>query len=157
MSQGQELYTVLNHETVCLQQLLDVLEQEHKALLAADVDSIEQATAIKNAALAAQAQASQSRQHLVSQSACDNSEEGLRQLIARCDNVEQLGDTFFRLNTLAQQCQAMNRSNGRLIMQRQEQARGALNVIRQTSGATPTYSGQGKTMATQATRSLGKA
>ena len=157
MSLGQQLNTLLAHETECLLQLLDILGQEHAALLAGDIDGIEHATAIKNEALASQAQVTESRQHLVSLSSFDNSEAGLQELIAHCENSEQIGDAYTRLNALALQCRAGNRTNGRLIMQRQEQARGALNVIRQTGSTTPTYSGQGKTMAAQATRSLGKA
>lgn len=157
MSLEQQLSGTLNHETDCLQRLLDVLKQEHEALLAADIDAIERVTTSKNQALAAQLEAESTRHKLLSQASFDNTDDGLRQLIAKCDNREQLNGFVARLNSLTQLCRASNRINGRLIMQKQEHARGALNVIRQTSNAEPTYSGQGKTTATQANRTLGKA
>lgn len=157
MSLGQQLSGALNHEADCLQRLLDILKQEHDALLAADIDAIERVTASKNQALAVQLEAESTRHRLLSQSSIDITDEGLLLLIAKCDNREQLTDSVSHLNSLTQLCRASNRANGRLIMQKQEQARGALNVIRQTSSAAPTYSGQGKTTATQANRSLGKA
>ena len=157
MSPEQQLSGALNHEADCLQQLLDILKQEHEALLAADIDALERVTASKNQVLAAQLDAESTRHRVLSQSSFDSTDEGLRQLIAKCDNREQLNDSVSRLNSLTQQCRANNRINGRLIMQKQEHARGALNVIRQTSNTASTYSGQGKTTATQINRTLGKA
>lgn len=157
MSQGQELGSVLDREIDCLQALLQVLEAEREALLSGDVDAIEHATAAKNGALAAQGEATLSRESATSRFSVDNTDEGMRQLIAGCENRERLDASLSRLRALAAQCRDGNRANGRLILQKQEHARGALNVIRQTGASTPIYSGQGKATAAAGTRSLGKA
>ena len=157
MNQEQQLASLLSSETDCLQQLLDILKQEYEALLSADIEAIEQATTAKNLALAAQAEITQTRRNMTIQASFSGTNEGLQQLIATCENQRELSAAFSRLSSLAQQCQTSNRSNGRLILQRQQQARGALDIIRQTDPNTPTYSGQGTATASQDTRTLGKA
>jgi flagellar biosynthesis/type III secretory pathway chaperone len=81
----------------------------------------------------------------------------LRQLIAECDNHADLSVCFAHLVLLAQRCHESNRDNGRLILERQKQTRGALNIIRQTENSPSTYSGQGKATEQGSSRSLGKA
>ena len=153
----QQIAALLNHEVASLDRLQDVLKQEYDALLSADIEAIERATSGKNLALKTQADATQARQRLTISSSFSGTEEGLQQLLASCDNREQLVPLYSRLVSLAKQCHASNRTNGRLIMQKQQQTLGALNIIRQTNSDAATYSGQGKTMATGATRTLGKA
>ena len=157
MTQEQQIASLLSNEIDCLQKLLNILKQEYDALLNADIEAIEQATAAKNQALAAQAATTQSRRNMTIQASFSGTNEGLQQLIATCENQQELSASFSQLTSLAQQCQATNRSNGRLILQKQQQARGALDIIRQTDTNTPTYSGQGMTTASQDTRTLGKA
>lgn len=157
MHPGQQLAALLSNEVDCLDKLLGILRQEYEALLNADIEALEQATAAKNHALAAQAEIIQSRRSLVIQTSFSDTNEGLQELIASCDNQQELSASFSRMSSLAGQCQTINRSNGRLILQKQQQARGALDIIRQTDANSPTYSGQGTTTASQDTRTLGKA
>ncbi|HDY82119.1 MAG: hypothetical protein DRQ65_00235 [Gammaproteobacteria bacterium] len=153
----QQLASLLSREINCLQMLLDILNQEYNALISADINAIEQATTAKNQALATQAEITQSRRNMTIQSSFSGTNEGLQQLIATCENQKELSASFSLLSSLARQCKITNRSNGRLILQKQQQARGALDIIRQSDHNTPTYSGQGKTTAILDTRSLGKA
>ncbi len=157
MNQEQQLASLLSNEIDCLQQLLGILKQEYEALLNADIEALEQATAAKNLALAAQAEITQSRRNMTIQASFSATNEGLQQLIATCENQQELTASFSRLTALAQQCQTTNRSNGRLILQKQQQARGALDIIRQTDPNTPTYSVEGMATDSQDTRTLGKA
>jgi flagellar biosynthesis/type III secretory pathway chaperone len=157
MFNEQQLAALLDREIECLEMLLGVLKQEHDALINADIELIERATITKNHTLAAQAEAIQARQNMTMQSSFGGTTNGLLQLIPTCENQEELSTAFSRLSSLTQQCQTNNRANGRLIQKKQEQARGALDVIRQTDHVTPTYSGQGKTTTKQDSRSLGKA
>ncbi len=157
MFSEQQLAASLDREIECLEMLLGVLKQEHSALIDADIEAIERATITKNHTLAAQAEAIQARENMTMQSSFSGTTNGLLQLIATCANQEQLSTAFSYLSSLTQQCQTSNRANGRLIQKKQEQARGALDVIRQTDHDTPTYSGKGKTTANLNTRSLGKA
>ena len=152
-----QIKSLLDREVTCLERLRDVLIEEHKALLNADIDALGHATAAKNAALVKQAEATRARQNLTAGSANYDSDGALRDLIESCENREQLNASLSELDYLAKQCRTQNRDNGRLIMQKQKQAKSALDIIRQTETTTSTYSGYGKATDTSATRSLGKA
>lgn len=156
MSFRQQLASLLARELTSLQGLHELLDQEYTALVNADVGALEQITPKKNQALAEQAVLTQSRRDFAAQSAA-GAGATLEQLIASVDNPEELSTALARLTALARQCQEANRTNGRLILQKQQQARGALEIIRQTENSSPTYSGLGKTTETQDSRSLGKA
>lgn len=157
MFSEKQLASLLDREIECLEMLLAILKQEHDALVNADIEAIERATITKNQTLATQSEAIQDRQNMTMQASFSGTTNGLLQLIPTCENQEELSTAFSRLSSLTQQCQTSNRANGRLIKKKQEQARSALDVIRQTDHDTPTYSGQGKTTSNQGSRSLGKA
>lgn len=157
MSELQQLLSILNQETSGLQQLLVALKQEHNALLAADIEAIETTTVTKNQALEAYSKTTNTRRLHVAKHTSDPSDESLRQWVDRTENNSELVVAFSLLVQLAQECQESNRNNGRLIATRQEQARGALNIIRQTDTLPPTYSGQGKAAPSSSTRTLGRA
>ncbi|MFT4518790.1 MAG: flagellar biosynthesis/type III secretory pathway chaperone [Halioglobus sp.] len=157
MNQEQQLASLLSNEIDSLQKLLGILKQEYDALVMSDIEALEQATADKNFALAAQVEITQRRQNLTIQASFSGTDEGLQQLIDTCENRQELQTSFSSLSSIARECHTTNRSNGRLILQKQQQARGALEIIRQTDPNTPTYSGQGTTKASQDSRTLGKA
>ncbi len=157
MSQQHQLSTLLDREIDCLQHLLDILQREFQALTSADIQTLETVTTTKNEALAAQAELTRLRAALVVNASFPDSLEGLQRFIAGCDDAETLLASLETMNNLAQQCQQSNRENGRLISQRQHQARGALDVLRQTEHNAPTYSDHGKSTSTESSRSLGKA
>lgn len=152
-----QLLSLLDNETSSMQKLLDILKREYNALLAADVDELEKVTAEKNEAIAAQTQATQERQNATSAASYSGVDLDLEKLIDTCENREQLTEYFSNLMILARACQTENRNNGRLIIQKQRRAKGALDIIRQSENNTPTYSVQGKASDTLETRSLGKA
>ena len=152
-----KIKSLLDKEVTCLERLRDILVEEYKALLSADLDALGHATTAKNAALATQAEATRSRESLTATSAGSDGESALKELVDSCENREQLNASLSDLDYLAKQCQVQNRDNGRLIMQKQKQAKSALDIIRQTETTTSTYSGYGKATDTSATRSLGKA
>lgn len=157
MTQEQQLTSLLNSEVTCLQALLDALNKEFDALTNSNVASLEQVTHDKNNALAKQAEASLSRQHFVTAKAHENTDKGLQQLIAGYQNQKVLSTTIGQLRSLAEQCQSINRTNGRLILQKQQHTRNALDILRQADSNPSTYSGQGDTIANGESRSLGKA
>lgn len=157
MTRDQQLAALFNQETSSLQQLQNILQEEHEALIGKDLGAIERATSSKNRALANQADATNSRRRFATQSGADEGEAGIQQLIADCENREQLASSFSELMSLAQQCHEANRANGRLIAEKQLHAQQALNIIRQTDSNLPTYTGRGEAINTPGTRSLGKA
>lgn len=157
MSQGQQLVSLLRLETTHLQHLLDALELEFESLKSGDVEAIEKSTQAKNKALAKQAEATLSRQRFVATTTANDSEAGLQQLITHCENSAELSEVYEQLTSLATQCQNTNRINGRLILQKQQQTRSALNIIRQADNETSTYSGQGGNVSNTPSRTLGKA
>lgn len=171
----QQLTILLNSELTCLHNLLDTLNQEFEALTSSDIEALEQITPRKNNALAKQAEATISRQNftttIVNENIADisgnisekktttseNTEKGLQQLIANYQNQADLSKTITQLQTLAEQCQTTNRSNGRLISQKQKHTRNALDILRQADSSPSTYSGQGDTVTKTEGRILGKA
>ena len=158
----QQLTLLLNNELTCLQNLLDTLNQEFEALTNSDIEALEQITLQKNTALAKQAEATISRQNfaatLMNTNVTDeNTEQGLQQLIANYENQVDLSKTINKLQLLAEQCQTTNRSNGRLILQKQKHTRNALDILRQADSNPSTYSGQGDTVTRTEGRILGKA
>lgn len=157
MTQKQQLSLLLNSEVTSLQTLLDTLNREFDALTGSDVDALEQVTLDKNNALAKQAEATLSRQHFVTASAHDNTDVGLQQLIASHQNQQPLSNMLSQLRSLTEQCQNINRTNGRLILQKHQHTRNALDILRQADSNPSTYSDQGDTIASGESRSLGKA
>jgi len=171
----QQLTLLLNSELTCLQNLLDTLNQEFEALTRSDIEALEQITLQKNTALAKQAESTISRQNfaatLISTNVTDvsggiagkntatseNTKQGLQQLIANYENQADLSKTINELQLLAEQCQTTNRSNGRLILQKQKHTRNALDILRQADSNPSTYSGQGDTVTKTEGRILGKA
>lgn len=157
MQVEEQLHGLLNQEIENLQALRGVLHQEYEALVNADISAIEQLSETKSLVLSTQAQLTDSRRRLVQNTSGNGSDENLEQFIASCDNHD-LMQTFSRLTALAMQCNVSNRTNGRLIAQKQQQTRGALDILRLTDSATSTYSNAGKTSGNeQAGRTLGKA
>ena len=157
MSEQQQLSSLLNQEIDCLQRLLDILPQEYEALTSADIKTLETVTLTKNQTLAEQAELAQMRSSLIVSASYADSPEGLQHYIAGCDNPSELLAAVEKMTAKADQCQHSNRENGRLISQKQHQARGALDVLRQTEQSSPTYSDHGKSTAGDSSRSLGKA
>ena len=154
---AQQLASLLSREVDCLQALLSILNTEHNALLSGDVEAIEQITTKKNQALANQANTSLARQQFARQLTGSDSEQSLRDYITTASNRPELEACHASLLALAKQCQDENRINGRLITQKQQQAQGALNILRQTDNNPTTYSGHGDTSSQQSGRTLGKA
>jgi flagellar biosynthesis/type III secretory pathway chaperone len=157
MLQEQQFSLLLTDETTALQYLDAILNQEYQALLKGDVTVIEDVTKKKNEALTNQAKCMKSRKYFAAQCCADLSYTGVEQLIASYSNSDDLTASFSLLTSLAQRCHDANRTNGRLIAEKQQQALLALDILRQTNKTVPTYSVQGKATSTPSSKSLGKA
>ena len=157
MAKEQQFTTLLNNELSCLKTLLDTLEREFQVLNTSDVAALEQVTQEKNNALANQATATLSRQNFVTAADCENTNQGLQQLISSYQNQQALTASIDQLHSMAEQCQNANRTNGRLISQKQQQTRNVLDILRQADSKPSTYSGQGDTVTPTEGRILGKA
>jgi flagellar biosynthesis/type III secretory pathway chaperone len=154
---AKQFSTLLDAEIACLQSLLAALEQERQALKDGDLDSIEQATAAKHRALGNQQAATLARQDFATLCGIAGDTRSLRQQIATSGEHLALNPLQDALHQLAARCHDLNRANGRLIHQKQENTRTALGILRQTE-ANPTYSSHGDTPAISGKpRTLGKA
>lgn len=157
MHEQEQLHQLLDREIENLQALRGVLHQEYEALVSADINAIEQLSDTKSQVLSVQADLTSTRRHFVESTSGNGSDESLEQYITDCGNQELL-QTFSRLSALAMQCNVSNRTNGRLIAQKQQQTRSALDILRHTDSNSATYSNAGTTSASeQAGRTLGKA
>jgi len=152
-----QLRGLLDQEVENLQSLLNILQREYDALVNSDIEALEQVTDLKNQALSIQAGLTNNRGRLVASILDSVEEDQLEQYVAASGNT-QLQDLYSRLSSLAEECHARNRTNGRLIAQKQQHAAGALDILRHTDSAGATYSLSGKTsVADETGRSLGKA
>lgn len=167
MTEEQQFTSLLNNELACLQNLLTALNQEYSALTGTDVTALESANQQKNNALAKQAEATIARQNFVfsttttlnnSTTTGQNAEEAeLHKIITKYSNQTELSSTLNQLHVIAEQCQTANHTNGKLILQKQQYTRNALDILRQADSKPSTYSGQGSSVAQAEGRTLGKA
>lgn len=157
MQSHRQLRSLLDQEVENLQSLHTILQREYDALLKADAAAIEQGAALKNQALSIQSHLTENRRRWLS------SAPGQATEIRLAEYVQDYGDAglqalFTRLSDLAEECHTLNRTNGRLIAQRQQQTLGALDILRHTDSTNTTYSLTGKTSPADPTgRTLGKA
>lgn len=157
MQAQEQLRALLDQEVENLQSLKTILQREYDALLDSDIGALEQVTGLKNQALSIQAGLTNNRGRLVTSILGNAEEDRLAQYVAASGNT-QLENLFSRLSALARQCHELNRTNGRLIAQRQQHTLGALDILRHTDSTGATYSLSGKAdSADQSGRTLGKA
>ncbi len=157
MPAPDQLRGLLDQEVENLQSLKTILTREYDALVASNIEALEQVTALKNQALSIQANLANSRQRLFGGAQGGTPDDQLGQFVAASGDAG-LKDLYARLSALADECHTLNRTNGRLIAQKHQQATGALDILRHTDSKGATYSLSGKTSATeQGGRSLGKA
>ena len=157
MQLQDQLTHLINEEIDCLQRLLGILHMEQQALSSDDISVIERTTTAKTEALSEQQSLIEMRSKLVTDASFSDTPEGLYQLVESCDNAEVLETHLTTISTLSSECYYKNRSNGRLISQRQQVTRGALDVLRQADNNTATYSGHGTAANADHSRTLGKA
>lgn len=157
MPAQEELTALFDREITSLERLLEAIAYEHDTLLGSDVAALEQATTAKNQSLQAHQQLAQERSQLLLKHGYSDDQAGLQACLENCDTTDTLTSALAKIRQLAERCQEDNRSNGRLIQIRQEQARGALNILRQSGDQSTVYSGQGKAALSEDSRTLGKA
>ncbi|NND68022.1 MAG: flagellar protein FlgN [Halioglobus sp.] len=157
MQAQEQLRGLLDQEVENLQSLHNILQREYNALVNAEIEALEQVTVLKNQALSIQAGLTNNRGRLVISILGSAEEDRLAQYVAASGDA-QLENLFSRLSSLAQECHELNRTNGRLIAQKQQHTLGALDILRHTDSTGSTYSFSGKTdSADQSGRTLGKA
>lgn len=157
MTPGQQLAALFDRELVCLRQLRDVLGREQQALLEVDVLALEQATREKNQVLVEQVELARQRQEFSDRAGISDDNDALQAFFSGCENRAELVECRTALQALARQCHEANRSNGRMIAQKQQHTQGALGILRQVEPAAPTYSGDGDAQGGRSSRLLGKA
>ena len=151
----QELFALLKAEHETLSALYDALSAEYKALVAADVDTLEATTLAKNRCL--EAHSAQQQKRLEWMAALGFPPDSrLTDLVQRAGEGQDLIDLRQRLATLAQECQDANRRNGGLIVRLQDRTRGALDILRREERS-DLYSLSGAREHKSDGRTLGKA
>ena len=151
----RQLAALFAAELSGMRQLRDILHREYRALVDADVVALEQVTGEKNQVLSRQSELNRQRQEYLDRSGLGAG--GLEDFLSTCDNAGQLRDSQQELKVLAQQCHEANRSNGRVIVQKQQHTLGALSILRRSEPCSPTYSGEGNAVDDASNRLLGKA
>lgn len=151
-----QLQQLLSQEVTYLEQLLEVLQQEHVALVATDLEEIERTSILKQSIISTLEQAMAIRNTWLSQSGLDIDHQELEaSLAAISSNSSALTDLARKLELLSSHCRDANISNGMLILKKEQITRKALNILRPNLPDT-TYSDKGKKSINNC-RSLGKA
>lgn len=81
----------------------------------------------------------------------------IAKLAARCNDSELLIQSWDHFLQVAQECSDMNSGNGAIIRVRQQQIKGAINLLRDGSTETDTYGPNGQSREDSHTRSLAEA
>lgn len=151
-----QLQQLINREVVCLEQLHEVLQQEHVALVATDLEDIKRTSSDKHSIISALEQSMDTRNTWLSTSGLDIDHEELESSLNKiCSGNSALTDLARKLESLSAHCRDANISNGMLILKKEQITRRALNTLRPNISAA-TYSDKGQTSLNNC-RSLGKA
>lgn len=152
----KQLQQLLSREVTYLQQLLEVLQQEHAALVATDLDDIKQASCDKQSIISTLEKTMATRNTWLSNSGLDIDHEELEASLKNISSDSSvLTDLAHKLESLSAHCREANISNGMLILKMEQITRRALNTLRPNVSAA-TYSDKGQTSLKNC-RSLGKA
>jgi flagellar biosynthesis/type III secretory pathway chaperone len=155
--QQAQLQRLLSQEAACLEQLLEILEHEHSALLDTALEDIVQSSNSKQRIVQALEQCIDARTGYLSR--LRHTEESADQQVSLQTLASQgdgnVIDLVGQLDHLTRRCKELNISNGMLILKKEKLTRRALDVLRPGT-ATTTYSDKGTTR-TRDSRSLGKA
>lgn len=150
------LKPLLEAELNTLEALASCLESEQAALLGTEIEGLEEATRKKQEAVSAhQEQQSKRIQWMTARGIPATT--GLKELLSLCQAGSDIDALRSKLSDLADQCQALNRRNGGLILRLHERTRGALDILRGGTDNSDVYSLSGAREHQNEGRTLGKA
>lgn len=152
------LNELLRAEYDCAGRLLSVLQTEADALLARNLDALEQLIGEKHQLMRHFEELDAEKQHLLQSNGYRTDQSGIEACIAWCDPTGQLLRGWKSLMERVAHCQQQNRINGVTLESSRRHAQHALSILRGQPPASDLYNPTGLTTQPGAAgRSLAKA
>jgi len=146
------LARLVTDETAALEALARVLDVEHQALVANDVEALARAGESRHGYVATLVRVEEERRSLCRAMQVADDARGLERLLRQCDPSRDLQQRWARCASLAERCRNLNDRNGALVAARMKHVEQVLAVItRNTAG---TYGRRGPSAQVAAGRVL---
>lgn len=155
--QQQQLSQLLHGELDATQHMLEILQQEHQALVEKDADKITQSSEEKLAQLKELEAQFLRRDHFLESLGVNSKESGLASLLQALAAENPLTLQWQRLQQLAEELQRQNDINGSIVTLSQRHISMALDILTGQTGSTPTYGPSGKTSSNKSSGRVAKA
>jgi flagellar biosynthesis/type III secretory pathway chaperone len=122
-------------ETSALTELERILDIEHQALVANDVDALVSAGETRHRHVAALVRVEEERRSLCRAMDVPADPRGLQQLLDQCDSTREIAKRWVKCAALAARCRRSNDRNGALVAARMKHVEQVLSLItRNTAG-----------------------
>lgn len=133
------LAALLSEEIASLDQLAQMLEHEHRLLLANEVDKLEKAMVERQVTLGRLLQIEDDRRALCRAHGHSPDTAGIERLLAWCDPSGSLRTRWAQCTESATRCRALNDRNGALVTARMQRVRALLGALTGASEEGQTY------------------
>ena len=153
----ERLRSVLENESRCARELIDLIERERTALSSRDAGALEAAIAGKQARLEQLEARSRERDALVRAAGFATDRSGVEACIAGCDGDGTLAALWGEFIEHVSECRKANQVNGGVVELSRRQVRRALGILRGQAPDTELYNTEGRSVAGGNTRPLAKA
>jgi flagellar biosynthesis/type III secretory pathway chaperone len=155
--QQRQLSQLLEKELDATQRMLEILKQEHQALIEKDADKITHSSEEKLAQLKALEALFSQRDHYLSSLGVDTKKSGLASLLQPLPADRPLARQWQQLLQLAEALQRQNDINGSIVNLSQRHISMALDILTGQASGTPTYGPSGKASSNKSSGRVAKA
>ncbi len=140
----ETLTRLIMDETAALTELAGILDVEHAALVANDVDALRNAGNLRHRQVNSLVRVEEERRSLCRAMGVPADRRGLQRLLERCDPTFELARRWGGCASLAEGCRRANDRNGALVAARMKHVEQVLSLItRNTAGI---YGRRGKAL-----------
>ena len=136
---------LLADENAALTEFETLLEREHGALRARDIDALEALSEARQSSVIRLLKIEDERRSLCSMLGYETDLAGLAKMLAWCDPARSLGKSYEECATRAKQCRDLNDRNGVLVGAQMKRVEGLLGAITGTSAEPRAYGPRGMT------------
>jgi flagellar biosynthesis/type III secretory pathway chaperone len=125
----EHLTRLLAEENHALADFESLLEREHEALMARDIDALEALSGARQTSVTHMLKLEDERRGICGMLGYDTDLSGLAKLIAWCDPRRSLGAAYDECSTRARRCRDLNDRNGILVGAQIKRVEGLLGAI----------------------------
>ena len=137
------LRRLLAEENTALGEFATLLDKEHAALRARDIDALEKLADARQASVVKLLKIEEERRSLCSMLGYETDLAGLSKLLAWCDPAHTLGKQYAECASRARDCRDLNTRNGVLVGAQIKRVEGLLGAMTGTSAEPRAYGPRG--------------